>query len=211
VISKSSDFWVCPLILYSHSIRARICLRRKFNNQQNAQHTAAVHYKDLRPALQLFVNSKLFSYHTHMRNIWGLLLLDWISLRTGMFPFKFHLKYLLVWNSWLIGEIFIKDLFENEKRKGKFSSSEICSWSWASAEIFPGGGKVDILLILFRFLTMQCKWTYTKRFTLSAPQRKWPMLWQRLQTVFPLLWKFYTEQMFVLVSMNISDWVGRQF
>jgi len=37
-------------------------LRRKFNNQQNAQHTFAVHYKHLRPALQLLVNFKLFSY-----------------------------------------------------------------------------------------------------------------------------------------------------
>jgi len=30
-----------------------------------------------------------------------------------MFPFKVHLKYILVWNSWFIGESFIKDLFEN--------------------------------------------------------------------------------------------------
>jgi len=28
---------------------------------------------------------------------------------------------------------------------------------WASAEIFPGAGKVDILLVLFRLLTIQCK------------------------------------------------------
>jgi len=47
-----------------------------FNNQQNAQHTAAVHYKHLRPALQLLVTFKLFSYLTHMRNIQGILLLD---------------------------------------------------------------------------------------------------------------------------------------
>jgi len=53
-----------------------ICLRRKFNNQQYAQHTAAVHYKHLRPALQLLVNFKRFSYLAHMRNIRGLLLLD---------------------------------------------------------------------------------------------------------------------------------------
>jgi len=33
------------------------------NNQQNAQHTIAVHYKHLRPALQLLVNFKLFCYH----------------------------------------------------------------------------------------------------------------------------------------------------
>jgi len=27
---------------------------------------------------------------------------------------------------------------------------------------FSRGGKVDILLIFFRLLSMQCKWTYTK-------------------------------------------------
>jgi len=38
----------------------------------------------------------------------------------------------------------------------------------ASTVIFPGEGNVDILLILFRLLTMQCKRTFTKRFTLST-------------------------------------------
>jgi len=67
----------CPLVLNSHSIRPRISLRRKFNNQQNAQHTFAEHYKQLIPALQLLVNFKLFSHYlTHMPNIPGLLLLD---------------------------------------------------------------------------------------------------------------------------------------
>jgi len=28
MVSESSDFWVCPIILKSHSIRACICLRR---------------------------------------------------------------------------------------------------------------------------------------------------------------------------------------
>jgi len=40
-------------------------------------HTFAVHYKHLRPALQLLVNFKLFSYYLkHMCNIRRLLLLD---------------------------------------------------------------------------------------------------------------------------------------
>ena len=96
-LSKSSGFWLCPLILNSHPIRPCISLRRKFNNQQNAQHTFAVHYEYLHPALQLLVNFKLFSYYlTHMPNIRGLLLLDYIVLWTGMFPIKLHLKYLLV-------------------------------------------------------------------------------------------------------------------
>ena len=42
--------------------------------------------------------------------------------------------------------------------------------------IFSGVGKVDILLIFFRLLAMQGKWTYTKR--------KCPVLRQQLQTVF---------------------------
>jgi len=49
-----------------------------------------------------------------------------------------------------------------------------------------GGGKVDLLLTLFRLLTMQRKWTYTKGFTLSTPQRKCPLLRQQLHTVFSL-------------------------
>ena len=35
--------------------------------------------------------------------------------------------------------------------------------SWASAEIFQGRSKVDILLIVFRLLAMQGKWMYTKK------------------------------------------------
>jgi len=34
--------------------------------------------------------------------------------------------------------------------------------------IFPEGGNVKKLLILFRLLTMQSKWTFTKRFTLPT-------------------------------------------
>jgi len=34
------------------------------------------------------------------------------------------------------------------------------------------GGNVDILLILYRLLTTQCKWTFAKRFIFSTPQRK---------------------------------------
>jgi len=39
---------------------------------------------------------------------------------------------------------------------------------WTSAEIFPGWGNVQTLLILNRLLTMPWKWTFTKRFTLST-------------------------------------------
>ena len=36
------------------------------------------------------------------------------------------------------------------------------------------GGNVDILLTLFRLLTMHCKRTFTKRFTLSTLQSNYP-------------------------------------
>jgi len=67
----------------------------------------------------------------------------------------------------------------------------------AVRRIFSRGGKVGILLIFFRLLAMQRKWTYAKR--------KCPMLRQQLHAVFVLpVRKFYTWQMFVLVSMDIS-------
>jgi len=82
MVSKSSDFRLCPPILRSHLIKACFCIRRKFYNQQNARYTAVVHCtrKHLRPALQLLVNFKLFSYLTNLRNIRVLLLLDYILL-----------------------------------------------------------------------------------------------------------------------------------
>jgi len=61
---------------------------------------------------------------------------------------------------------------------------------------FSWGGNADISLILFRLLTMQRKWTYTKRLTLSTPQRKCPVLRQQLQTVFFLWENFAPSQVF---------------
>jgi len=49
------------------------------------------------------------------------------------------------------------------------------------AEIFPEEGKAEILPILFRLLTMECKWTFTKRFNISTPQSKCPILRQQSQ------------------------------
>jgi len=45
---------------------------------------------------------------------------------------------------------------------------------------FSMGGNIDILLIVSRLLTMQCKWTFTKHFTLPN-HIKCPMLWQQSQ------------------------------
>ena len=46
---------------------------------------------------------------------------------------------------------------------------------------FTSRGKLDVLLILFRLLMMQCNWTFKKRMILPAPQRKCPTLRQQSQ------------------------------
>ena len=60
---------------------------------------------------------------------------------------------------------------------------------------FSRGGNVEILLDFLRLLAMQRKWTYTKRkmFNVTATVA---------YSVF-FVRKLYTEQMFVLVSMDI--------
>jgi len=67
--------------------------------------------------------------------------------------------------------------------------------SWASAEIFPCGGKIDIMLIFFWLLTMQRKLTYTKSRMSSVTATVAYSAY--------LVRKLYIEQTFVLVSMDI--------
>jgi len=67
--------------------------------------------------------------------------------------------------------------------------------SWASAEIFPGWVKVDILLMFLWLLAMQRKLTYTKE--------KMSNVTATVAYSSFLVRKLYTEQMFVLVSMEI--------
>jgi len=67
-------------------------------------------------------------------------------------------------------------------------------------KIFPGGEKVDVLLILFSLLAMQCN---ANRCTQNAS----PFLHHKenakcYDSVFPPR-EFYTKQMFVLVSIDI--------
>jgi len=42
------------------------------------------------------------------------------------------------------------------------------------AVLFKEGDNVDILLVVFRLLRLQCRWTFTKRFTVSTPQKNAP-------------------------------------
>jgi len=72
---------------------------------------------------------------------------------------------------------------------------KLTTHAWASEEIFPGGGKVDILLTLFRLLTMQRKLTYAKK--------KMSNVTAAVAYSAFLVRKLYTKQMFVLVSMDI--------
>jgi len=62
-------------------------------------------------------------------------------------------------------------------------------------KFFQGGGNVDILLVFFRLLVMQRKWTYTKRkmFNVTATVA-YSVFFAR---------KLYNEQMFVVVGMDI--------
>jgi len=56
----------------------------------------------------------------------------------------------------------------DEKSPPKFFWRALVPASGRPLKYFQGGEN-DILLISFRFLTTQCKMTYTKRFALSAP------------------------------------------
>jgi len=73
-------------------------------------------------------------------------------------------------------------LFSNTEMSTSTPAAEIL---WISGHRRPQkffqGGNVDILLILFKLLTMQCEWTFTKRFTLHTLQRKCLVLRQQSQ------------------------------
>jgi len=50
-------------------------------------------------------------------------------------------------------------------------------------KFFQGGKRRHIFHILFRLLTVQWKWALIKRFTISTPHRKLPMIWQQSQNM----------------------------
>jgi len=79
---------------------------------------------------------------------------------------------------------------------------------------FSRGDNVGILLILFRLLTIQWRWRFTKRFTLSTRQRKFHMLRQESQKLhfvgsslfffhasFDTVWKLHA---FALSAVTVS-------
>jgi len=65
------------------------------------------------------------------------------------------------------------DLCENQNKKALRLRITV-TWCYTNKlsamgvrRYFSRGSRVDNLLILFSLLTMLCKWTYTKRFTIS--------------------------------------------
>jgi len=55
---------------------------------------------------------------------------------------------------------------------------------------FSRGGNVDILVIVFRLLTLQCKWTFKKRFPVSTPQRRFTM---KARTPFASILEYFSS------------------
>ena len=64
---------------------------------------------------------------------------------------------------------------------------------------FFQGGNVGLFLTLCRLLQMQCKWMFTKHFTLSTPQRKCPMLWQQSQKM-----RFVGSHRYIMIIFTIG-------
>jgi len=103
---------------------------------------------------------------------------------------------------------------EQEKRDEQIEKKMPCLLTygfetWAAADIFPGGGNVEILLVLFRLLTMQCKWTFTKRITLSSP-----LVCAGCTSVLNLLSELFStlrlsEILFLFISCSISIFWAR--
>ena len=83
---------------------------------------------------------------------------------------------------------------------------------WTSAEIFPGWGSVEILLILYRLLTMQCKWTFTKCFSLftSLICAGWTSILNRLSETFKCFFINYLISIFWTLSTNKSWFKNNQ-
>ena len=71
-------------------------------------------------------------------------------------------------------------------------------------KFFQGGGNIEILLIFYWLLTMQCKWTFTKRFTLSTPLvcTGWTSILNLLSEMFFTL--RLSEMVFPFINCQIS-------
>jgi len=77
-------------------------------------------------------------------------------------------------------------------------------YAWASAEIFPGGATSTFRLSFFRLRTMQCKWTFTKRFTLTTPQRKFPIFLQLLLNWGIIQYHYYCELQIIESELDLN-------
>jgi len=74
--------------------------------------------------------------------------------------------------------------FQSERHFSAISGRRVTlkmSGECMGVRIIFSGGAINILLILFRLLTMKYKSKFKKCFTISTPQRKCPMLRQQSQ------------------------------
>jgi len=122
MVSKSSEFLVCPLILRS----VCICLRRNFSNQQIALFTATVHYNISTCVLQCnylfilnFLVSDTYAQHSRATVVRLYFIVNWhVSIQISL-EISVSWKLLDYWREFLLKICF--EMLENERRKGKFS------------------------------------------------------------------------------------------
>ena len=126
-------------------IRACIYLPRKFNSQENAQHTAAVHCKHLRPALSavLILNFFLsYTYAQHSRTTVVSLdfIVNWhVSIRISL-EVSLSLKLLFYCS------VFIKYLFENDVKENSVQRTD---WD-SNRECLKHSSSTKLLIINYQ-------------------------------------------------------------
>ena len=61
-----------------------------------------------------------------------------------------------------------QELDQNHRIHGRNIQIELSASHGRPQKFFQGGATSKFFFILYRLLTMQCTWTFTKRFTLST-------------------------------------------
>jgi len=98
--------------------------------------------------------------------------------------------------------IFLRDINELNQTAPRFMTQDIDQNQCIHGcpQKFFQGSNVEILFILFRLLTMQWKWTFTKLFTLSAPLVC--AGWNLLSEMFSAL--LLSEMLYLFINRLIS-------
>ena len=123
------------------------------------------------------------------------LMLKWyvslIHALTNIHQSHYHLKNSVVYNDQCLARPWLSKTFldilttrkkrSNDKIQSLKTSKDFVLSHTRPPKFFQRGGGSRQFAYLFRLLTMQCKWTFTKRFSLSTPQRKWPSSHRKLR------------------------------